>query len=107
MEVDPHDPGRGRQAVGGENKLVGSFEIERDFPHTCAARSSSTHGQCLQRLGGPAARATRGGIGCASSCPCSCSGLDVAQSLSDTDKNPRFHLNITHGCCDVEAAQAS
>jgi len=22
-------------------------------------------------------------------------GLDVAQSLSDTDKNPRFHLNIT------------
>ena len=94
MEVDPHDPEAGEQAVGGENKLVGSIEIERDFPHNLRGAIFFDTGNAFndwadQQL------VYSAGIGVRFKLPMLMLGLDVAQSLSDTDKNPRFHLNIT------------
>jgi translocation and assembly module TamA len=93
-EVDPHNPEAGPQTVGGENKLVGSIEIERDFPHNLRGAVFFDTGNAFndwadQQL------VYSAGIGVRFKLPMLMLGLDVAQSLSDSDKNPRFHLNIT------------
>ena len=56
MEVDPHDPEAGEQAVGGENKLVGSIEIERDFPHNLRGAIFFDTGNAFNDWARPAAR---------------------------------------------------
>jgi translocation and assembly module TamA len=93
-EVDPNDPEAGEKTVGGENKLVGSIEIERDFPRNFRGAIFLDTGNAFndwadQRL------VYSAGIGVRFKLPMIMLGLDIAQSLSDSDKNPRFHLNIT------------
>jgi translocation and assembly module TamA len=94
IDVENPDGTIESKAVGGENKLVGSIEIERDFPHNLRGAIFFDTGNAFndwadQQL------VYSAGIGVRFKLPMLMLGLDVAQSLSDTDKNPRFHLNIT------------
>ena len=94
IEVVNDDGTTDTKAVGGENKLVGSIEIERDFPRNFRGAVFIDTGNAFndwadQQL------VYSAGIGVRWKLPMLMLGLDIAQSLSDSDMNPRLHLNIT------------
>jgi translocation and assembly module TamA len=93
-EVDPNDPEAGAKTVGGENKLVFSVEIERDFPRNFRGAIFFDTGNAFNDWADQEL-VYSAGIGVRFKLPMIMLGLDIAQSLSDSDKNPRFHLNIT------------
>jgi translocation and assembly module TamA len=94
MEVDPNDPDAGPKAVGGENKLVASVELERDFPKNLRGAIFVDSGNAFNDWADPAL-VYSAGVGVRFKLPMLMIGVDVAKSLSDSDKNWRFHLNIT------------
>jgi translocation and assembly module TamA len=88
------DPRASRNdAVGGEHKLVGSLEIERDLPRNLRGAVFFDAGNAFNDWGDPLEYSV--GIGVRWRLPMLMIGLDVAQALSESDKSPRLHLNIT------------
>jgi translocation and assembly module TamA len=79
--------------VGGEHKLVGSVEVERDLPMNLRAAVFYDTGNAFNDWGTPLEYSV--GVGLRWRLPMLLIGLDVAQALSEPDRRPRLHLNIT------------
>jgi translocation and assembly module TamA len=79
--------------VGGEDKLVGSIEFERDFPRNFRGALFFDAGNAFNDWN--TALEYSAGLGVRWRLPMVMIGLDVAQALSEPGKKPRFHLNIT------------
>ena len=91
---DPNaPPGSGNKGVGGKNKLVGSIELERDLPHELRGAVFFDTGNAFDDWGTPLEYSV--GVGLRLRLPMLLIGVDVAQALSEPDKKPRLHLNIT------------
>jgi translocation and assembly module TamA len=82
-----------RQSVGGEHKIVGSVEIERDFPYNLRGAVFVDTGNAFSDWDTPLEYSI--GIGVRWRLPMLLIGVDVAQALSESGKSPRLHLNIT------------
>jgi translocation and assembly module TamA len=79
---------------GGENKLVASVEIERDLPRDFRVAVFYDTGNAFNDWAEPSLEYSVG-IGLRFKLPMLMLGIDIAQALSEPDKNPRLHLNIT------------
>jgi len=79
--------------VGGRDKLVGSIEIERDFPHNLRGAVFFDAGNAFNNWNTPLEYSA--GIGVRFKLPMVMIGFDLAQALSESGKKPRVHLNIT------------
>jgi translocation and assembly module TamA len=91
---DESDPGgESSKGVGGENKLVASMEIERDLPRNFRVAFFYDTGNAFNDWDTPLEYSV--GIGLRWKLPMLLIGLDVAQALSEPDRRPRVHLNIT------------
>ncbi len=90
----PDEEGNPTEGVGGENKLVGSIEIERDLPRDFRVALFYDTGNAFNDWTDQALEYSVG-IGLRFKLPMLMIGLDIAQALSEPDKNPRLHLNIT------------
>ena len=95
--LSPKDPnatsGSGNKGIGGRHKLVGSIEIERDLPHDLRGAVFFDTGNAFDDWGTPLEYSV--GVGIRLRLPMLLIGIDVAQALSEPDKKPRLHLNIT------------
>jgi translocation and assembly module TamA len=89
----PEEEGGEPQRVGGEHKIVGSIELERDLPRNFRGAVFFDTGNAFSDWSTPLEYSV--GIGVRWKLPMMLIGLDVAQALSERDMNPRFHLNIT------------
>jgi translocation and assembly module TamA len=78
---------------GGENKLVGSLELERDFPRNFRGALFFDFGNAFNDWNTPLEYSV--GVGVRWKLPMLMIGVDVAQALSEDGRKPRFHLNIT------------
>jgi translocation and assembly module TamA len=85
--------GSANKGVGGEHKVVASVEIERDLPRNFRAAVFYDTGNAFSDWSTPLEYSV--GIGLRWKLPMLLIGLDVAQALSQPDRNPRVHLNIT------------
>ncbi|MCM2310779.1 MAG: BamA/TamA family outer membrane protein [Steroidobacteraceae bacterium] len=81
------------KGVGGEHKVVGSVEIERDLPRNFRIAAFYDTGNAFNDWSTPLEYSV--GIGLRWRLPMLLIGLDVAQALSESDRRPRVHLNIT------------
>jgi translocation and assembly module TamA len=81
------------KGVGGEHKVVGSVEIERDLPRNFRIAAFYDTGNAFNDWSTPLEYSV--GIGVRWRLPMLLIGLDVAQALSEDNRNPRVHLNIT------------
>jgi translocation and assembly module TamA len=78
---------------GGENKLVGSLELERDFRENFRGALFFDIGNAFNEWSTPLEYSV--GVGVRFKLPMIMVGFDVAQALSESGMTPRFHLNIT------------
>ena len=78
---------------GGEHKIVGSLEVERDFPRNFRGAVFFDIGNAFNDWNTPLEYSV--GIGVRWKLPMLMIGFDVAQALSEDDLKPRFHLNMT------------
>ena len=96
-ELSPPGPpdadGNPTEGVGGENKLIGSIEIERDLPRDFRLALFYDTGNAFNDWQDPLEYSV--GVGVRWKLPMLMIGIDVAQALSEPGKNPRLHLNIT------------
>jgi len=89
---DPRSTSRG-QGTGGEHKVVASVEFERDFPRNFRGAVFFDTGNAFNDWSTPLEYSA--GLGVRWKLPMLMIGVDIAQALSESGKNPRFHLNIT------------
>lgn len=85
--------GNASSSGGGENKLVGSVEFERDFTSNIRGAVFFDAGNAFNDWNTPLEYSA--GIGVRWKLPMLMIGLDLAQALSERGKNPRIHINIT------------
>ncbi len=90
----PADGKNAKKGVGGEHKLVGSIEFERDFPRNIRGAVFFDTGNAFNDWHDPKLEYSVG-VGIRWRLPMLLIGLDVAQPLSEEGKKPRVHLNIT------------
>ncbi len=83
----------GPDGEGGEHLVVGSIEIERDFPKQLRGTVFFDTGNALNNWNDPLEYSV--GIGVRWRLPMLMIGIDLAQALSEPGKSPRIHLNIT------------
>ncbi len=81
------------KGVGGEHKVIGSIEIERDLPRNFRIAAFYDTGNAFNDWSTPLEYSV--GIGVRWRLPMLLIGIDVAQALSESDRRPRLHLNIT------------
>ena len=81
------------KGVGGEHKVVGSIEIERDLPRNFRIAAFYDTGNAFNDWSTPLEYSV--GVGIRWRLPMLLIGIDVAQALSEPDRKPRLHLNIT------------
>jgi len=81
------------KSIGGRHKLVGSVEIERDLPKNLAIAAFFDAGNAFDDFNDPLKYSA--GIGLRYRLPFLIVGVDVAQSLSDSGRSPRLHMNFT------------
>ncbi len=89
---DPRANGSG-QGAGGENKVVASVEVERDFSRNLRGAIFVDAGNAFNDWSTPLEYSA--GIGVRYRLPMLMIGVDVAQAISESGLKPRFHLNIT------------
>jgi translocation and assembly module TamA len=82
-----------RSSVGGEHKIVGSLELERDLPRNFRVAFFYDTGNAFTDWSTPLEYSV--GVGLRWRLPMMLIGIDVAQALSESGKSPRLHLNIT------------
>jgi len=83
----------GTQNGGGQNKIVASVELERDFPRNLRGAIFFDTGNAFNDWNTPLEYSA--GLGVRWKLPMLLIGLDVAQALSESGMHPRVHLNIT------------
>jgi translocation and assembly module TamA len=90
-ELSPVDAEGNR--IGGRHLIVASLEVEYHLPRNFAVAAFVDAGNAFDNFGDPLEYSA--GIGIRYRLPFLSVGLDVAKSLSESDRNPRLHLNFT------------
>ncbi len=90
-ELSPVDADGNR--IGGRHLMTGSIELQRRLPRNFVAAVFVDAGNAIDDFGDPLEYSA--GIGLRYRLPFLSIGLDVAQSLSESGRNPRLHLNFT------------
>ncbi len=80
-------------AIGGRHKVVASIELERKLPRSLAAAVFVDGGNAFNRFGDALEYSV--GVGLRYRLPFLSVGIDVAKSVSEPGRSPRFHLNFT------------
>ncbi|MFZ9965484.1 MAG: BamA/TamA family outer membrane protein, partial [Steroidobacteraceae bacterium] len=79
--------------VGGRHLLIASMEVERDLPRNLGLAVFVDGGNAFDNFGDRLQYSA--GIGLRYRLPFLVVGVDVAQSLSEPGRAPRFHLNFS------------
>ena len=79
--------------VGGRHLLTATFELQRKLPKNLVGAVFVDAGNAFDNFGDPLEYSA--GIGVRYRLPFLSVGIDVAQSISDTSRSPRFHINFT------------
>ena len=90
-ELSPVDSNGNK--IGGRHLLTASVELQRDLPKSLVAAVFVDAGNAFDTFGDPLEYSV--GIGLRYRLPFLSIGLDVAQSISETDRSPRLHINFT------------
>jgi translocation and assembly module TamA len=90
-ELSPKDADGKR--IGGRNLFTGSVEIERRLPRNFGAAVFSDVGNAFDHFSDPMEYSA--GIGMRWHIAVASLGIDVAQPLSESGRNPRLHLYIS------------
>jgi translocation and assembly module TamA len=91
QELSPVDANGNK--VGGRHLLTATFELQRDLPRNFVAAAFVDAGNAFDKFGDPLEYSA--GVGLRYRLPFLMIGLDVAQSISDTSRSPRLHVNFT------------
>jgi translocation and assembly module TamA len=90
-ELSPVDADGNR--IGARNLVTGSIELQRSLPRNFVAAVFVDAGNAVDDFGDPLEYSA--GVGLRYRLPFLSIGLDVAQSISESDRSPRLHLNFT------------
>jgi translocation and assembly module TamA len=90
-ELSPVDANGNK--VGGRHLITGSVELQKDLPRSFVAAVFIDAGNAVDKIGDPLEYSV--GIGLRYRLPFLSIGVDVAQSISETDRSPRLHINFT------------
>ena len=90
-ELSPVDANGNK--VGGRHLLTASVELQRSLPKNLVGAVFMDAGNAFNKFGDPLEYSV--GIGLRYRLPFLSIGLDVAQSISDTDRGPRLHINFS------------
>jgi translocation and assembly module TamA len=90
-ELSPTDEEGNR--IGGRHLLVGSVEFEYDLPRNLVAAAFVDAGNAFDRFGDPLEYSI--GLGIRYRLPFLLVGIDLAQSISESGRDPRLHMNFT------------
>ena len=91
QELSPVDDDGNR--IGARNLMTGSIELQRSLPRNFVAAIFVDGGNAIDNFGDPLEYSV--GIGLRYRLPFLSVGLDVAQSISESGRSPRVHLNFT------------
>ncbi len=91
QELSPVDENGNK--VGGRHLLTGTVELQRSLPRNLVGAVFVDGGNAFNTFGDPLEYSV--GIGLRYKLPFLSVGLDVAQSVSETDRSPRLHINFT------------
>ncbi len=91
QELSPVDANGNK--VGGRHLLTGTVELQRNLPRNLVAAVFVDGGNAFNTFGDPLEYSV--GIGLRYRLPFLSVGLDVAQSMSETGRSPRLHVNFT------------
>jgi translocation and assembly module TamA len=91
QELSPVDADGNK--VGGRHLLTATLELQRNLPRNFVAAVFVDAGNAFDNFGDPLEYSA--GIGLRYRLPFLSVGIDVAQSISDTSRSPRFHINFT------------
>ncbi len=90
-ELSPVDANGNK--VGGRHLLTATVEFQRDLPKNLVGAVFMDAGNAFNKFGDPLEYSV--GIGLRYRLPFLSVGLDVAQSISESDRGPRLHINFT------------
>jgi translocation and assembly module TamA len=90
-ELSPVD--KNGNKVGGRHLLTGTFELQRNLPRNLVAAVFVDAGNAFNSFGDPLEYSV--GVGLRYRLPFLSIGLDVAQSVSESGRDPRLHINFT------------
>jgi translocation and assembly module TamA len=90
-ELSPVDADGNR--IGARNLVTGSIELQRSLPRNFVAAVFVDAGNAIDDFGDPLEYSV--GVGLRYRLPFLSIGFDVAQSISESDRSPRLHLNFT------------
>ena len=79
--------------VGGRHLLTGTVELQRSLPKNLVAAVFMDGGNAFNTFGDPLEYSV--GVGLRYRLPFLSVGLDVAQSVSESGRDPRLHINFT------------
>ena len=79
--------------VGGRHLFTATFELQRNLPKNLVGAVFVDAGNAFDKFGDPLEYSA--GIGLRYRLPFLSVGIDVAQSISDSSRSPRFHINFT------------
>lgn len=79
--------------VGGRHLLTASVELQRNLPKNLVGAVFVDAGNAFNKFGDPLEYSV--GVGIRYRLPFLSIGIDVAQSISDTSRSPRLHINFT------------
>jgi translocation and assembly module TamA len=91
QELSPVDADGNK--VGGRHLLTGTVELQRNLPRNLVAAVFVDGGNAFNSFGDSLEYSV--GVGLRYRLPFLSVGLDVAQSVSETDRSPRLHINFT------------
>jgi len=91
QELSPVDENGNK--IGGRHLFTATFEIQRNLPRNFVAAVFMDAGNAFDKFGDPLEYSA--GVGLRYRLPFLSIGLDVAQSISDTSRSPRLHINFT------------
>ena len=90
-ELSPVDENGNK--VGGRHLFTATLELQRNLPRNFVAAVFVDAGNAFDKFGDPLEYSA--GVGLRYRLPFLSVGLDVAQSISDTSRSPRLHVNFT------------
>lgn len=79
--------------IGGRHLITSSVELQRDLPKNLVGAVFMDAGNAINKFGDPLEYSV--GIGLRYRLPFLSIGLDVAQSISESGRSPRVHINFT------------
>jgi len=90
-ELSPKDSSG--NSIGGRHLLTGTLEVERRLPHNFGVAAFYDFGNAFDNFGDPLEYSA--GLGVRWHVAVASLGVDIAQPLSESGRNPRLHLYIS------------